>query len=153
MATWIIHLRSAEKLLDMIDGIDPAHFVIGNIAPDSGIPDEKWEKFDPPGEVLHFYIQDSPVWQSADLEFYRQYLQGFSNEEDDNDQYSFLLGYFFHLITDNFWDNKIDKPTRIKFSVEFEKDSQFIWEVKRDWYGLDFIHLRNKPASARCLYS
>lgn len=147
MATWIVHLRLAENLLDMIDGIDPIHFVIGSITPDLGTPDEKWEKFDPPGELLHFYLQDSPLWRSADLEFYRQYLQDFPNEGENIDRFSFLLGYFFHLITDNFWDNKIDKPTRTKFSAEFEKDSQFVWEVKRDWYGLDFIYLRNNPKS------
>jgi hypothetical protein len=60
--------------------LDAAWFAIGSIAPDSGIPDENWEKFTPP-------------------------------------------------------------------KAEFEADSKFIWEVKRDWYGLDFIYLRDHPES------
>jgi hypothetical protein len=46
LASWIVHLRITEKLLDMIDGLDVSCFTIGNIAPDSGIPDENWENFD-----------------------------------------------------------------------------------------------------------
>ncbi len=53
MATWIVHLRIAENLLACIPALDAAQFAIGNVAPDSGIPDEKWEKFDPPPEVTH----------------------------------------------------------------------------------------------------
>jgi hypothetical protein len=45
MATWIAHLRLAENLLETIDGLEAASFALGNIAPDSGIPDEKWENF------------------------------------------------------------------------------------------------------------
>ena len=51
MATWIVHLRLAENLMQMIEGLDAPQFAIGNIAPDSGMPDEKWEKFEPPVEV------------------------------------------------------------------------------------------------------
>jgi hypothetical protein len=40
MATWIAHLRLAENLLERIPGLDEAQFAIGNVAPDSGIPDE-----------------------------------------------------------------------------------------------------------------
>jgi len=34
------------KLVNRITGLDPAYFAVGNIAPDSGIPDENWEHFD-----------------------------------------------------------------------------------------------------------
>jgi hypothetical protein len=46
MATRIVHLRLAENLLELIDGLDPAYFATGSIAPDSGIPDENWETGD-----------------------------------------------------------------------------------------------------------
>lgn len=38
MATWIVHLRLAERLLPLIQGLDEAYFAIGSVAPDSGIP-------------------------------------------------------------------------------------------------------------------
>ena len=34
----MVHLRIADKLLDSIPGLSPAEFVVGNIAPDSGVP-------------------------------------------------------------------------------------------------------------------
>jgi hypothetical protein len=54
MGTWICHLRIAEKLLERIEGLDPHAFAIGNIAPDSGIPDENWRTFNPPKLITHF---------------------------------------------------------------------------------------------------
>ena len=147
MATWIVHLRLAEKLLELINGLDPAYFSIGNIAPDSGIPDENWENFDPPPEILHFKAPDGGKWRLADLDFYRRYLYPLENPFSQVEQFSFLLGYFYHLVTDNLWDEKIGKPTRERFTTEFEADSKFVWEVKRDWYGLDFEYVRGNPES------
>jgi hypothetical protein len=43
MASWIVHLRIAENLLAKFPELDERQFAIGNIAPDSGWPDEKWE--------------------------------------------------------------------------------------------------------------
>jgi hypothetical protein len=31
--------------------------------------------------------------------------------------------------------------------VEFEADPKFIWQVKRDWHGLDFEYERANPNS------
>ena len=146
MATWIVHLRLAENLLGMIEGLDPASFALGSIAPDSGIPDEKWENFTPPPEVSHFAAPDDAPWRMADLEFYRRYLAS-PAEPDDAERFSFLLGYFFHLVTDNLWDRQIGQPTQARLAAEFEADPQFVWEVKRDWYGLDFIYVRDHPDS------
>jgi hypothetical protein len=74
MATWITHLRIAENLLGLFPDLDPAPFAVGNIALDSGIPDEKWEKFTPPAEVTHFGNFTDAYRKLADLEFYRRYL-------------------------------------------------------------------------------
>ena len=147
MATWIVHLRLAEELLKRINELDSSYFSIGNIAPDSGIPDENWEKFDPPPEILHFKDPDDGKWRLADLKFYRQYLYPLKAVVVDTERFSFLLGYFCHLITDNLWDEKIGKPTSERFKTKFEADPKFIWEVKRDWYGLDFEHVRGNPDS------
>jgi hypothetical protein len=141
MATWIVHLRLAERLIDRIEGLDPSYFAIGNIAPDSGIPDKNWEKFDPPAEVLHFQAVEGESWCIADLDFYRCYLLPLKGVPSDQLQFSFLLGYFFHLVTDNLWETLIGKPTRERFAPQFESDPKFVWQVKRDWYGLDFEHV------------
>ncbi|MFX0093618.1 MAG: zinc dependent phospholipase C family protein, partial [Candidatus Hodarchaeota archaeon] len=146
MASWIVHLRIVEKLLNKIDILDPPQFAVGNIAPDSGIPDEKWENFNPPGEVTHFMIPNGNPWRCADLDFYRRYLQDI-RQQDNIKRFSFLLGYFFHLLADNLWHEKIALPTQVKYAIEFENDSDFVWEVKRDWYGLDFIYVRDHPNS------
>lgn len=145
MATWIAHLRIAEDLLNCIPGLDPGQFAIGNLAPDSGIPDENWEKFTPPPEVTHFKRSTSVHKDIADLDFYRRYLVGIS--ATDAGRYSFRLGYFFHLITDNLWTIKIGRPTSERWAGQFANDKKFIWEVKEDWYGLDHIYVRKHPES------
>ena len=147
MATWIVHLRLAENLLDLIDGLDVQQFAIGNVAPDSGIPDEKWETFDPPGEVTHFHRPGDDLRRCADLDFYRRYLVSVDPVDESGKRFSFLLGYFFHLVTDNLWRERVFLPTRGRFAEEFESDPRFIWEVKRDWYGLDLEYVRNNSAS------
>ena len=147
MATWIVHLRLAENLMQMIEGLDAPQFAIGNIAPDSGMPDEKWEKFEPPVEVTHFQVSGDDNWPYADLGFYRRYLASLNQREDGVARFSFLLGYFLHLVTDNLWAHQIARPTMTHFAAEFEADPQFGWEVKRDWYGLDFLYVRSHHES------
>ena len=144
MASWIVHLRIAEALLGLFPDLDPARFAVGNIAPDSGKPDEKWEKFTPPPEVTHFINPQDAHRKQADMEFYRQYLLPLCGEKDTG-LISFRTGYFFHLITDNLWSRKIGIPTKQRFSAESTADKDFIWEVKKDWYGLDFIYVRDHP--------
>jgi len=147
MATWMAHLRIAENLLERIPNLDPGQFAIGNVAPDSGIPDENWEKFNPPPEVTHFKRSKSVHKDIADLDFYRGYLADIS--PDDTERYSFRLGYFFHLITDNLWTLDVGRPTSERWAEQFAADRKFIWEVKKDWYGLDHIYVRKHP---ECLY-
>lgn len=117
MATWITHLRLAENLLAMIGGLDAHCFAMGNIAPDSGIPDEKWEKFDPPTDVTHFQVPGQAHRSSADLAFYRRYTASVG-PDDDRECFSFLLGYFFHLVTDNLWSHQIARPTGLRFAAD-----------------------------------
>ena len=149
MASWIVHLRIADKLLDHIIGLDPAQFAIGNVAPDSGRPDENWEHFDPPSEVTHFQTPDSDGNQKVveDLRFYREHMKGQVSLAEEPKRFSFLLGYFFHLVADNLWSERIVRPTRDRYGQEFENDANFIWEVKKDWYGLDFTYVRTHPNS------
>ena len=150
MASWIVHLRIAEMILSHLPELDAGQFAIGNVAPDSGVPDENWENFNPPAEVTHFKKQKNTPNELGvyeDLRFYRQYLQGKVTLEKDPKRFSFLLGYFFHLITDNLWADRIARPTQQRYKSEFAQNSGFIWEVKKDWYGLDFAYVRSHPDS------
>ena len=146
MATWIVHLRIAENLLDLIPNLDAGQFAIGNIAPDSGVPDENWENFDPPPPVTHFLSPEKEWIGSADLTFFYDHLAEISPQYEV-ERFSFRLGYFFHLLTDNLWREKIFIPTKERFPEEFAADPKFIWEVKEDWYGLDLIYVRDYPES------
>ena len=47
MASWMVHLRIADRLLDSLPGLSAVDFVVGNIAPDSGIPNEDWSELSP----------------------------------------------------------------------------------------------------------
>jgi len=147
VATWIAHLRIAENLIGQIEGLNETWFAMGNIAPDSGIPDKNWETFSPPVKVTHFQVPNRDLSATADLDFFRQFFWGKSWPGMDSAEFSFLLGYFFHLITDNLWGQRIGRVTQSKFAAEFAADPQFIWEVKKDWYGLDFIYVRDHPNS------
>jgi hypothetical protein len=146
MATWIAHLRIAENMIGWIPDLDEERFAVGNIAPDSGIPDEKWQKFTPPAHVSHFGIEGNYKEGLADLNFFRAYVFPL-RPEPEKSLFSFRLGYFFHLVTDNLWNNKIGIPTEERWAVEFAADKDFIWEVKKDWYGLDHIYVRDHPKS------
>jgi len=127
----------------------PVPFAVGSIGPDSGIPDEKWEKFDPPSEVTHFGAEGRDDIYCADLDFFRTHLLPIREipKVRGGNVFSFRLGYFFHLVTDNLWHQEIGMPTEEKYPDEFARDADFIWEVKRDWYGLDLIYLRDHPDS------
>jgi hypothetical protein len=140
MASWVVHFRVAETLLEQIHGLDAEKFSLGNVAPDSGKPDDRWEHFTPPTSVTHFQNSGSVHHVCADLDFFRQYLLPFP-PKPDRKLFSFRLGYFCHLVTDNLWSVRIGRPTQEKYAEQFNSDRDFIWEVKKDWYGLDFIHV------------
>ncbi len=146
MATWIVHLRLAENLLEMIPNLDAGQFAIGNIAPDSGVPDENWENFDPPPPVTHFLSPEREWIGSADIDFYNQHLAEIDTLRD-KERFSFRLGYLFHLLTDNLWRTLIYHPTQERLSAEFAADPKFISKVKKDWYGLDLAYVRDHPGS------
>lgn len=142
MATWIGHLRIAEKLLTKIPGLDEAAFTLGNLGPDSGMPNADWTEFDPPKEVTHFIRRGEGEDSICDVEFYETYLLKMTSSDDS--VYSYLLGYFVHLLCDNLWTRWIWRPTKQQFAAEFaEKGDKYVWELKKDWYDLDHKYVRD----------
>lgn len=137
MATWIVHLRMAEKFLDYLDIKDSRAFLTGSIGPDCGDKVEGKYAFDPPSKVTHF-IKD--VYKdSIDTEgFYETYLK-------DKPLDDFYLGYYIHLLCDVHWSREISKPAIDKYASEFKKNSNYMDVIKQDWYGLDFLFLEEHP--------
>ena len=146
MASWMVHLRIADKLLDRIPGLSPVEFIMGNMAPDSGIPNEDWSAFSPSTKVSHFRIDDGSK-KEIDLNAYTgQFFTPSARESYEQKQYSFYLGYYVHLLTDCLWSDNIVMPSRVKFAQERAADrAAWIARMKKDWYDLDFLYLKKHP--------
>lgn len=147
MATWMVHLRVADKLLDQIEGLSSTEFVVGNIAPDSGVPNEDWSVFTPSGDISHFKTTCSDGAKDIHLqEYVDQFFTAEHRKQYSNEQNSFYLGYLVHLITDMIWAERIYRPSKVKFQDLFERDrTDWIWTLKKDWYDLDFLYIKKNP--------
>ena len=145
MGTWICHLRIAEKLLPHFPELDKTLFAFGNLAPDSGIPNETWTEFDPPKEVTHFLQKGEGEHKIRDLVYYREHLANI-NPNDDIQKYSFRFGYFTHLICDILWMKYLGSATKTAFHEMIAEDPLKAWDkIKDDWYGLDQLYNRAHP--------
>ena len=146
MASWMVHLRIADELLKHIDNVDETAFVMGNIAPDSGVPSEDWKEYHPPKTVSHFKTRsDDETFFDIDA-YCRKYfnddlIKGYSLKE-----YSFFLGYYVHLLTDVRWTETVYADLLKKHPEECAEDKyKLIWSAKADWYDLDFLYLVQNP--------
>lgn len=58
------------------------------------------------------------------------------------------MGYYFHLIADIEWQKLHNKnKENPSYKEELDRDTSFIWIIKKDWYSLDFKYLRDNPNS------
>ena len=146
MASWMVHLRIADKLLDRIPGLQPIEFIMGNMAPDSGVPNEDWSAFQPSTAISHFRV-DSGGKKEIDLNAYvTRYFTSEHRNAYEEKEYAFFLGYYTHLLTDILWSDQIAEPTRQRFAEMFARDRSSTWgKVKNDWYDLDFLYLKKHP--------
>ena len=141
MASWMAHLRVADKLLDDIGDLSQTHFIVGNIAPDSGEPvNGDWNVFTPSVDISHWKIDGIPRSERAE-KFKERYLNAISHTDDT----AFYLGYYTHLITDYIWSRDIFLPQKEQYAKEFEQDPNFIWQIKRDMYDLDHLYFKEHP--------
>lgn len=145
MATWMAHLRIADYILDKMQGLEATEFVIGNIAPDSGVPTPDWSAFVPDGAISHYRRNGNGKTILID-EFFNQYLTKEKRERYNAKQISFYLGYYDHLLTDILWAQEIVSSLKEKDAEAYQKNSQeAIWKWKGDWYDLDFLYLKQYP--------
>jgi hypothetical protein len=139
MASWMVLFRVADGLLKDIVG-DTEQFIVGNIGPDCGEPNEDWSVFNPPAQISHWMesVDKSGIRSDA---FYEQYVRDNCLDK----RYPFYVGYYVHLVTDILWRTAIYLPAKEKYREEFAKDHSFIWIIKEDWYDLDHKYLRDHP--------
>ncbi len=155
MASWMVHLRVADKLLDRLEGITQTEFVMGSIAPDSGVPNEDGTAFKPDSNISHFRTNCDEKPKEIDIpgflnqHFTKEQRRGYTAEE-----YSFFLGYLTHLLTDQQWADRIYKPGLERYSEAFLKDEKKLTRaMKEDWYDLDFLYLKkHTDFRAFCIY-
>ena len=147
MASWMVHLRVADKLLEKIEGLEDSSFILGNIAPDSGVPNEDWSVFNPPGNVTHYRTNPEDktfidIDKYIEDYFTKEKIKGYSPKE-----YSFFLGYYTHLLTDIEWTKMVHSEgvTEENARKENMSLSDFVWKNKEDWYDLDFLYLEQHP--------
>jgi len=147
MASWMVHLRVADALLDNFDGLDETAFVVGNIAPDSGVPTPDWSAYVPDKNTSHFKRKYADGKTEISPEgFAEQYFTREMQAGYERKQYAFYLGYYVHLLTDVLWKQEVWYPSVEKYRAAYEADPKDMTRKwKKDWYDLDFLYLRDNP--------
>jgi len=139
MATWMVHFRIADELMDHLE-VNSEQFVVGNIAPDCGEPNEDWSAFYPSSNVSHWKETEDKSGINSEA-FFELYIK----HNEDKSKRSFYIGYYIHLLTDILWRLKIYLPIQNQCNEQFREDKNFIWIIKEDWYDLDHKYLKDHP--------
>lgn len=147
MASWMIHLRVAQEILEKTKLGCVTEFIMGNIAPDSGVPNKDGSNFVPSKEVSHFNQNDENGIKGVHEErFITRYLTEEQRKNYTKEQYTFYFGYLTHLLTDKLWASNIVYPAKAQLEELFRENNAEFWHfVKRDWYDLDFLYLKKHP--------
>ncbi len=148
MASWMIHLRVAQQIYQQLN-IEPTDkFILGNIAPDSGIPSEDGDGFVPDAAVSHFRSLDNNGIKNIHEElFIEQYFTPKHRSSYTKEEYAFFLGYLTHLLTDKIWAREIAYSAKEKQNALFVSNRELFWQtIKKDWYDLDFMYLKANPS-------
>lgn len=148
MASWMIHLRVAQQLCRQLNIEAVDEFILGNIAPDSGVPAEDGTGYIPGKPVSHFYDHDADGKKYINEKlFIQQYFTPERRAAYTREQDSFYLGYLTHLITDKIWSREIVIPAKEIRSAAYHTNRELFWDtVKTDWYDLDFMYLKSNPS-------
>lgn len=144
MATWVIHLRCAERYKHDFAEDAYTSFLVGNIAPDAGELNADKRTYTPPSSVSHLRTKKVPKWESENLSFYRRYIQGDGVRERDT-RGAFYRGYFLHLVVDELWRFYVAIPTKNKLLPKYRVDPAFGRVVRSDWSQLDKNYLLANP--------
>ncbi len=163
MASWMIHFRVADALLAAGALGNAPHditnaFLLGNIAPDSGVPNPNGRGYTPNKDTSHFMrVFDNTAGGLRDRCDSHGYAEEWlipALESRDAVAAAFHLGYISHLVTDNAWIASVVLPAKERFAhlrleggVETpEAVARFYAFLKKDWYDMDFLYLKRNPA-------
>ena len=121
MASWIVHLRITDLLLNRFHDLKDTEFIMGNMAPDSGVPSKDCSYFVPSSKVSHFRDENDNIQLKPyiDKYFSKEVQKCFKFE-----QFSFYLGYLTHLMTDILWKEQISDPCKKRHSEDVTKDKK-----------------------------
>lgn len=136
MAGWVTHLMIADKIMKEEKQLDRRGFCVGNIAPDCNVENEDWTSFTPPREITHWMSGERKVASDCDL-FCDEYILKRDDEIKSEEQYSFLLGYYAHLITDAAYQGCIRDENRVKATWDRIKADVY-WKEKAKGYPEDW---------------
>lgn len=142
MATWMAHLRVADGIAKNYPTLQYTAFLMGNIAPDSGVPNADWSAYYPDKRTSHF----KEGGEIKPEKFLQKYMTDAQWERYGETQKAFYLGYCTHLLTDCLWVDHIYRPAMKRFENQTEESSwETLWKFKRDWYDLDYLYLKRHP--------
>ncbi len=98
MASWMIHLRVADTLLDRVPDLAANEFLMGNLAPDSGVPNADGTAYTPGKDVSHYKARGTDGKNRICVEtFATDYFTKDKQAAYDKQHHSFYLGYLVHL--------------------------------------------------------
>jgi len=138
MANWITHLRIVDILFEKGINLDIKGFVIGNVAPDCNIENEDWTEFTPPREVTHWMDKKNNKLSADYKGFYKKYIEGRNFMSDE--EISFLLGYYTHLITDVEFQKFVRDEKRVReIFYRIKKNNRLYEKVKGNPENFDTL--------------
>lgn len=146
MASWMIHLRVAQGIQERLHLHDEAAFIMGNLAPDSGVPSPDGHGYIPDAATSHFRTLDANGLKDVHAaQFINQYFSPVRRTGYPMSDYIFLYGYLTHLLTDQLWE-PIAYDACQRYPDLYRENSAAFWHfIKKDWYDLDFLYLRDHP--------
>lgn len=166
MATWITHMMVADSVMQKLPWLDRRGFCVGNIAPDCNIENEDWTSFTPSREVTHWMSGEKKIGTDAER-FLSEYVLKRNSGISSKEEYSFMLGYYSHLVADAEFQKMIRDPERVaevwkridadpEVSARAERMARTWNSVKiivpqkdrfREIYSIEGDYLRRNPTS------
>lgn len=147
MATWVTHLMIADRILETESHLDRHGFCVGNIAPDCNVENENWTQFVPSREVTHWMSADRKVAADCDR-FYEAYIENRKQQIHSQEEESFLLGYYAHLVADAEFQRWIRDTGRVAASWERIKKHAALWEkasqLQESWDAVKCLINKNE---------
>ncbi len=141
MATWIVHLRVAEKVLKTLSDINETAYYVGTLAPDSGRMADAFTYL-PPKDVSHWKREGVSFEQRVidNTEFYKKY----GENETDPFKKSLYIGYYVHILLDTMYVREVIRPFIEHNGRPFWREN--INKIRAGWYELDFRFVNNNKS-------